>query len=170
MYEGRFKKGLPNRKEKYIWQDGSYYDGSWKDGKKNGSGILYTAASDSSIKGIWKNGEFIKEIVDPPYSIITKSGVTGVNFYKDEDLIPYRVELVFQKDGAQMRSVNQLSLVSSTGQIKTSSSFSGFENVTFPFEGYLEFFEPSRMGTTMIRYELRFKITEEGSWKVIVRF
>ena len=38
IYQGRFKKGLPHGTGKYIWKDGSYYEGSWKNGKKSGSG------------------------------------------------------------------------------------------------------------------------------------
>ena len=169
-YEGRFKNGLPHGTGKYIWKDGSYYEGNWRNGKKNGKGFLYTATTNVELKGIWKDDEFLKEIVDPPYTILTKSGITGINFYEDEDKVPHNIELIFQKDGNQRRSAGELNLISTSGQTKTSSGFSGFENIIFPFEGSLEFVEPSRMGTTMIRYEVKFKITKPSSWRVVIRY
>lgn len=39
-YEGTFVKGLPSGRGVYKWADGSFYDGEWKDGKKEGKGKL----------------------------------------------------------------------------------------------------------------------------------
>ncbi|MCK5169690.1 MAG: hypothetical protein KAQ75_07415, partial [Bacteroidales bacterium] len=165
LYKGRFKNGLPHGTGKYIWEDGSYYEGNWRNGKKSGKGFLYTALTKEELKGIWKDDEFFKEIVDPPYEVILKSGVTGINFY-EYDATPYRIEVVFQKDGSQSSTVAELTLSSTSGQSKISNSFSGFENVLFPFEGYLEFVSPSRMGTVMLRYQVKFKIIKESSWRI----
>ncbi|NOQ27178.1 MAG: hypothetical protein GQ564_17595 [Bacteroidales bacterium] len=170
VYEGKFKKGLPHGKGKYTWASGSYYSGSWKNGLKSGNGLLYSSDTKKIIKGVWKDDAFYKEIVDPPYVVTLKTGVTGVNFYEDDLKIPHQVEIVFQKDGNQARSVPELNISSTSGQSSVGSSFSGFKNVQFPFEGTVEFMDLSRMGTTVIRYALSFKLTKASSWKVVIRY
>jgi hypothetical protein len=170
VYQGKFKKGFPWGSGKYIWANGDYYEGRWKEGKKHGKGVLYTKESDTKLKGIWKQDKFVREIKDPAYEVILKSGVTGLNFYKDNENEPYDIEVVFQKDGNQSRIVRQLLLSSTSGRIKKTSSFSGFEDVHFPFEGAIEFVDRSRMGTMDVRYEVKFKIIEEGSWRILIRY
>lgn len=170
VYQGKFKKGYPWGSGKYIWANGDYYEGRWKEGKKHGKGILYTQATDKELQGIWKNDEFVKEVKDPPYEVTLKYGVTGLNFYKYDENEPHDIEFQFQRDGSQSSIVGQLVLVSTSGSIKKSNTFSGFENVQFPFEGSVEFVEPSRMGSVEVRYEVKFKIIEEGSWRIVIRY
>ncbi len=170
IYQGRFKKGLPWGSGKYTWDNGDYYDGRWKKGKRNGKGLMYMKESDTELKGIWKNDEFIKEVKDPPYEVTLKYGVTGLNFYKYDENEPHDIEVLFQRDGGQSSLVGQLVLISTSGSIKKSNSFSGFENVQFPFEGSVEFVEQSRMGSLSVRYEVKFKIIEKGSWRIVIRY
>jgi hypothetical protein len=170
VYEGKFKKGLPHGTGKYTWADGSYYKGSWKNGLKSGNGLLYSSDTEKIINGFWKDDTFFKEIVEPPYVVTLKTGVTGVNFYEDDTKTPHQIEIVFQKDGRQSRSVPELNISSTSGQSFVGSGFSGFKNVLFPFEGTIEFKDLSRMGTTTIRYEVRFKVTKANSWKVVIRY
>lgn len=170
VYQGKFKNGYPWGSGKYIWANGDYYDGRWKKGERNGKGFMYRKESDTKLKGIWKKDEFVREIKDPSYEVILKYGVTGLNFYKYDENEPNDIEVLFQRDGSQSSLVGQLVLISTSGSIKKSNSFSGFENVQFPFEGTIEFFEPSRMGSVNVRYEVKFKIIEEGSWRIVIRY
>lgn len=170
VYQGKFKKGLPHGSGKYIWANGNYYDGRWKEGKKHGRGLLYTQATDKELQGIWKDDEFVREIKDPPYEVNLKYGVTGLNFYKTDENEPHDIEVLFQRDGSQSSLVGQLVLVSTSGSIKKSNNFSGFEKVQFPFEGSIEFVAPSRMGSVSVRYQVKFKIIEEGSWRIVIRY
>lgn len=170
IYQGKFKNGLPWGSGKYIWANGDYYDGRWKKGEKNGKGVLYTKETDSKLTGMWRKDEFVKEIKEQPYEVTMKYGVTGLNFYKTDENDPHDIEVLFQKDGSQSSVVGQLVLISTSGSIKKSSSFSGFERVQFPFEGSIEFVEPSRLGSMDVRYEVRFKIIEEGSWRIVIRY
>lgn len=170
VYQGKFKKGYPWGSGKYIWANGDYYDGRWKKGERNGKGVFYKKNSDTKLQGMWKDDEFVREIKDPPYEVTLKYGVTGLNFYKYDENEPHDIEVLFQRDGGQSSLVGQLLLVSTSGSIKKSNNFSGFEKVQFPFEGSIEFVEPSRMGSVNVRYEVKFKIIEEGSWRIIIRY
>lgn len=169
-YEGKFKKGLPHGSGKYIWSNGDFYEGRFKNGKKHGKGYFYDKAKEEKLTGIWKNDVFSREIKEPSYAIMKKTSITGVSFIKNEMLTPYRVELVFQRDGYQTSTVGGLLLSSTSGTISTTNQFCGIENVVFPFEATIEFVAPNRFNSSRIRYELRFEITEPASWKVIIRY
>ncbi len=171
VYSGRFKKGLPNGYGKYIWKNGCYYQGLWVKGKKNGRGLMYDSSTKKETKGIWKDDKFIREIKERPYEIIRQSGITGVSIYERTTATPGSIEIVFLRDGNESKSARDLILDSSSGIQKNSSYFTGFENVIFPFEGYVKFKAPSRFNTVMVDYELRFKINKDSSsWKVSIRY
>nr|BCL66210.1 1-phosphatidylinositol-4-phosphate 5-kinase [Volvox reticuliferus] len=56
VYNGTWSQsGLPDGEGKYTWQDGSMYDGSWKDGVRHGIG-KYTWASGATYHGEWRDG------------------------------------------------------------------------------------------------------------------
>jgi hypothetical protein len=169
-YEGKFKNGLPWGIGKYTWENGDYFEGRWKKGMRNGKGVYYCEATEEKIEGLWKEDRFLRELKDPPYNIILKNGITGINFHKDNEVYPFDIEILFQRDGKQVSSVGQLQMVSTSGTIKMSSLYSGFEDVQFPFEGAVEFVASSRFGGVNIRYEVKFEVIEEGSWKVVIRY
>ena len=39
-YAGKFKRGLPDGTGIYTWADGSYYEGQWKAGKREGCMLI----------------------------------------------------------------------------------------------------------------------------------
>ncbi len=41
-YKGNFKKGYPQGRGTYTWQNGDFYVGSWHKGQRNGEGELIT--------------------------------------------------------------------------------------------------------------------------------
>ncbi|NOQ27176.1 MAG: hypothetical protein GQ564_17585 [Bacteroidales bacterium] len=170
VYEGKFKKGLPHGKGNYTWKDGSYYRGNWRNGVKSGTGSFYSVDSHEITKGIWKDDAFFKEIVDPPYEVILKTGVTGVNFHEDNTKTLYQIQFFFLTLGTQSKSAAGLQIHSTSGQTEVSRDFSGMKNALFPFEGTVQFFATSKLGGTVVRYEVKFKITEANSWKIMIRY
>jgi hypothetical protein len=59
----------------------------------------------------------------------------------------------------------------SSGTENISTNFTGFENITFPFEGKVQFTSPSPLNPTIIlNCELRLKINEPGSWLVTIYY
>ena len=45
---------------KYIWKDGEYYIGQYKNGLRNGKGIHFYSNGDIKLKGNWVNGKFVE--------------------------------------------------------------------------------------------------------------
>ena len=44
---------------KYIWKNGEYYKGEWKNGLKNGKGKYYNKKGNIKFEGEWVNDEFL---------------------------------------------------------------------------------------------------------------
>ena len=47
---------MKNGQGTYTYENGTKYEGSWKDGKEHGEGI-FTDQKGKSKRGIWDNGE-----------------------------------------------------------------------------------------------------------------
>jgi hypothetical protein len=56
-YEGSTKLGRPHGFGKMIYKDGSWYEGQWESGQRQGSGVFQFPASNDTYKsyqGDWK--------------------------------------------------------------------------------------------------------------------
>ena len=53
-YEGGYKEGMKHGHGKYIWNDGSMYEGQWCENKINGVGI-YIWPDGRKYSGEWKD-------------------------------------------------------------------------------------------------------------------
>ena len=71
-YEGQLRKNVPNGYGKFYGDKGSFYDGHWKDGKRDGFGI-YVAPHEYLNVGEWKanvfKGERLTYTADRIYGI-----------------------------------------------------------------------------------------------------
>jgi hypothetical protein len=51
IYEGQWKSGMRFGRGKYTYANGDWYDGNWKDNKKDGHGVYHDKATDSTYSG-----------------------------------------------------------------------------------------------------------------------
>ena len=58
MYEGDFANDKREGNEKYVWKNGYYYIGQWKNDLRNGKGTLFYPDGNIKQKGYWINGKF----------------------------------------------------------------------------------------------------------------
>jgi len=79
-----------------------------------------------------------------------------------------QVEILIMNSGAPVRNIEDLQMVGSSGSPVSSSSYNGFDNVTFPFEGNIRFKASNKMGTAVYDREVRFKVNEPGHWTLRV--
>ena len=171
QYKGDFKKGLPEGKGVYIWQTGETYDGSWKKGLREGNGsyTFKSAGKDTVMTGIWKEDKYMGEKAVAPYVILFKTSITRVSCVKSGDTPGY-VVYKFSRAGGSASDINELMLTGSTGNETISSNFTGFEQVTFPFEGKIKFVAPNALRTAMMSCELRYQINEPGAWTITIYY
>ena len=168
-YKGEFAKGLPDGKGTYIWKTGEVYKGEWKKGIRNGNGeyIIKTHEKDSVIAGKWKDDKYIgKADASVPYSIDYRNSIGRVSCIRVGER-PY-VKYVFSRNGSESNNISNLLMQGSSGSESTLSSFTGFEQVTFPFKGKVTFSAPSSFQTSVLTCELRLTIKQPGSWIVTI--
>jgi len=177
-YTGEFKKGLPDGTGTYIWINGDKYEGQWKKGLRDGSGKYTTAYNgrDSVITGIWQSDKYIGEESIKPYVILFRNGVTRVSCIRTGDQ-PLRVSYKFTRGGTSSEHTSPISnllLQGSSGSESSSSSYFGFDDVTFPFEGKITFSAPSALSSpgsqsaVTLNYELNLVINQPGAWMVTI--
>jgi hypothetical protein len=80
-YTGYFKKGYPDGEGKYIWKNGSWYEGSWKNGLFEGWGSLTKITeikrdSTVTLTGLWEKGKYIGKY-EKPY--VVRSLTNNIN-------------------------------------------------------------------------------------------
>jgi len=166
FYKGDFVKGLPEGKGIYIWENGDIYEGDWKKGMKHGYGI-YTFTNnnrDSVLAGEWKRDVYMGNPVMQHYVIEYRNSIGRVSFVKVGDR-PY-VRYKFSRNGIESLNINNLFMQGSSGAESTTASFTGFEEVKFPFKGKVMFNAPNSFQSATLTCELRFIINEPGSWIV----
>jgi hypothetical protein len=170
-YKGNFAKGLPEGKGTYIWKNGAVYKGEWRKGMRNGNGT-YTSkgeSKDTVLSGKWRNDIFIgNPNSSQQYLVEYRNGVGRVSFIKVGER-PY-IKYVFSRNGGENNNISNLLMQGSSGQEKTQTSFTGFEQVTFPFRGKVNFSAPNAFNTAILTCELRFVVNEPGSWLVTISY
>ncbi|MEO7312102.1 MAG: hypothetical protein ABIX01_16990 [Chitinophagaceae bacterium] len=61
-FQGLFKKGKPDGRGTYTWEDGHFYVGEWSNGTKDGEGEMHykdSSGTDSVVTGTWKKDKLV---------------------------------------------------------------------------------------------------------------
>ena len=167
-YKGEFKKGFPDGTGIYFWQTGETYNGEWKKGLREGRG-KYTYKymdRDSVLAGVWKGDKYVGERALASYVIEYRNNIGRVTCMKVGDR-PY-VKYKFLSSGGELHNITSLLMQGSSGSESSTTSFSGFEQVIFPFKGKVTFAAPNTLNTATLSCELRVIINEPGSWIVTI--
>jgi hypothetical protein len=172
-YRGHFKKGLPDGEGTYTWASGAVYKGEWSKGKRDGKGT-FTNTDKNQVhakSGYWQKGKYLgKNAPKPPYKINRKRSIARVSFIKMSDK-GNEIHLAFRQNGSDSKSlVRNLLLSGSSGTFNNTltSNFIGFQRVSFPFEGSLDYYIPNSMGSYNMECQLNFTINKSGTWEITV--
>jgi hypothetical protein len=85
IYTGQFKNGFPDGTGKYVWKNGSWYDGVWKMGVYEGKGMLHLIGSDKSVRefaGFWSGGIYLGSESKPFLINLMTNKISEVNISK----------------------------------------------------------------------------------------
>jgi hypothetical protein len=170
FYKGEFVKGLPDGTGTYIWKNGATYKGEWKKGLRDGNGIYSykSNAKDSVLAGKWKNDKYLGNPNNAHYVVEYRNNIGRVSFIRvgDRPYVKYR----FSRNGIDSNIISNILMQGSSGSESNSASFTGFEQVNFPFKGRITFNAPNNFQSAILTCELRLVINEPGSWIVTVFF
>jgi hypothetical protein len=119
---------------------------------------------DSVISGAWKEDKYIGERPVAPYVIEYRNSIGRVTCMKVGER-PY-VKYKFSRNGGESNNISNLVMQGSSGSESNSASFSGFEQVIFPFKGKVVFYAPNAFMAATLTCEVRITINEPGSWIV----
>lgn len=165
-YKGKFKQGYPSGKGTYVWANGDKYTGDWKEGKRNGEGSLYlkTLEGDSIVNGLWENDKYLGPKPTPP-QVITKTSIDRYNFRLSGGT-QLRVLIDFYQNGMRNTTIENLTLISTSG-IETSLGQSiGFEFIEFPITIRVNYETLNKLKAEKYQAIFEFTISEPGDWIV----
>jgi len=165
-YSGSFKKGFPNGKGTYNYASGAIYEGMFVNGKRNGQGKLTYMNEEKKVTqdGIWKEDNYIGVKPEPAYEIIRKENILRYSFVKTSD--PRNMVMIkLIRNGIAIYPDNLL-LSSSGGSVIQQRSFTGFEQLQYPFSGNIKYSLLTPFNNSYVDYELDFLIREAGSWEI----
>jgi len=166
-YDGHFRKGLPHGEGTYTWAGGKYYNGFWKNGKKDGEGKLVENGVITS--GVWKDDAYIGEKVIPPYEITRNVNVTRYSLIKFENAFE-EIKIKLLRGGVENAGIIEAYVTQSSGEDFRDGSVYGIQNPKFPLDVKIRFTATSALGTTRFDVFFDFRINEPGSWDVRVSY
>ena len=171
-YVGEFKKGFPNGigKLEYYGLDGtviSYYEGEWARGSRDGSGTYYHSI-DSILTGYWKDDVYIG-LYENDYTATVRGSLRyRINYLAEK---PNSIEVQFVRDGVrQMNDIVSISSQSSSGSELRQSTYFGYEQVEYPFEGRFILTLNNKLRTNTYNAEFTYTINKPGKWMVVLDY
>jgi hypothetical protein len=166
IFEGRFKKGLPNGEGTMIYSDGGIYEGKWKNGFRDGEGkyIIQIDGKETVKDGIWKKGKYVGKKKVQGYKIIKKQSVSRYTIRKVGDNFN-RVTIKVKNNGQAVGNIQNI--VGSLGNRVDYTGYTVYENIgMFPFNCEMRYTVPNKLESYDIRVEFFFQIIEPGDWMV----
>jgi hypothetical protein len=164
-YEGHFSKGNPNGIGTYTKADGTYYEGQWKRGVKEGKGKM--VYKDSIVEGYWKDDKYIGEKLIPPYSIKSSMSVARSSIKKTSGTMD-EVRIRFLQAGGDNGGISGLSIVPSSGDQFRMGAVYGIQNILYPVNVNIRYRTWNLMHTTQFNVMFEFVINEPGTWDVAI--
>ncbi|MCF8299253.1 MAG: hypothetical protein K9J13_17020 [Saprospiraceae bacterium] len=173
IYIGNFKNGYPDGEGKYIWSGDDYYVGHFKKGKRNGFGTHYLMIDGKSsyIEGQWKKDLYVGKFeTDKGYTITRKfGGIDRISYIYKGTSGTNEISIRLMRSGASKKPLNRSFYANSGDVFEIESPYKyGISNIEFPFAGQLLFYVESKIGTSLVKCELDFELTREGSWEIII--
>ena len=167
MYEGEFKKGLPEGMGVYNWADGSYYEGYWSQGLRDGSGIM-TFSPDSIVRGFWKADKYAGKEKIKQYEVTQSRYVARSSFSRTGNT-PLQVKVKLTLGGVPNNTIQDFSMTYSSGEEFRLGTAYGIQNVTYPLTVRMQYRTWNVMRTVMTDVTFEFRINEPGSWDVNIQ-
>jgi hypothetical protein len=166
-YDGQFIKGLPQGNGIYTWANGSYYQGQWAKGRKEGIGkmVYRTSDRDSVVTGYWNKDRFTGKIVYSPYSITRNRGVVRFGFRKitdsGEDIL-----IKIYLGGELNTNIEEFSMAYDSGSEFQMGSSVGIQHIQFPLTVKITYRTWNQFHSSQSDVTFEFELFEPGKWEL----
>jgi hypothetical protein len=167
VYEGMFRKGLPNGKGTYTWSTGESYEGNWLAGQKDGKGV-YTAiidGKDSITAGVWKSGAYLGPVPDPP-KVLGNVAVDKYRFSRRGDGDKVLIDIYL--NGDYNVDLLDFTIIGSSGSDMRMGHSIGLDNVSFPLTCKVSYTTWNKAYSARHYAKFEFEISEPGNWLVVL--
>ena len=164
-YEGQFSKGMPDGKGIYKWANGTYFEGQWKNGMKEGFGKM--VYPDSVVTGYWKRDKYQGKISVPPFKIMNSRSVTRSTITKSIDVVN-GVRIRILQGGTDNATIEDFSLSYDSGAEYRMTNTYGIQNTSLPLYVKITYRTWNQLHT--IQYDVLFEFTiyDPGTWDVAI--
>ncbi len=165
LYEGHFFKGLPDGKGIYKWANGSYYDGEWKKGKREGRGKY--VSGDSTVTGFWRDNKYLGEKSVPAYKIMLNRNVARYTITKTVEAgngVAIRILL----GGSDNSEIGDFTLAYTSGTEFRNIGTYGIQNTSLPLDVTIRYRSWNQLHSAQYDVVFEFTINDPGTWKVVL--
>jgi len=166
-YEGHFSKGLPDGQGIYTWPNGSYFQGQWEKGFKNGIGkmVYKSLAGDSVVTGYWEKDNYKGKKIIASYKITRNLGVVRYSFRKIDDNGSDMIIKIFL--GSQVNTnIEDFSMAYDSGDQYERGSSRGIENIRFPLGVKITYRTWNQFHSSQSDVTFEFELSEPGKWEL----
>jgi hypothetical protein len=163
QYEGDFFKGLPEGHGKYKWANGSWYDGEWKNGMRNGEGKF--VSGDSVIQGYWKADKYQGKMRTASYKIVVSRNVARYTISKSVE--PANgVTIKVLLGGSDNSEIEDFTLAYTSGSEYRNTGTYGIQNSNVPLDVTVRYRTWNQLHSAQYDVLFEFTILDTGTWNV----
>ena len=164
-YEGQFFKGLPEGIGVYKWANGSWYEGEWKSGLRNGQGKF--VSGDSVISGYWKADIYKGKVRTASYKVMVSRNVARYTVTKSVES-GNGVKIKILLGGNENSEIEDFSLAYSSGSEYKNVGTYGIQNASVPLDVTVRYRTWNQLHTAQYEILFEFVILDPGTWNVTI--
>jgi hypothetical protein len=165
-YEGQFDKGKPSGKGFYTWANGTYYQGQWKNGLKDGKGKI--VSKDSTKEGYWRDDKYLGNKYIAPYTIAQTMSVSRYSITRSIDKLDNGVKIRLFQGGNPNTDIEDFSIGFSSGKEYHIGDIYGLQNTFLPLDVKVSYRSWNNLHTEQFNVVFEFTIYEKGTWEVVL--
>lgn len=165
-YVGHFTRGWPDGIGTYTYANGDVYKGDFIHGMRDGEGTLTlnSIKSDSVMSGLWKDDKYLGPIPEKP-KVIMMYNLDKYDFQYISNA-QNRVLINFMQNGKPNGTIQNLSIVSSSGGNVQRGLMYGVDYITFPVDIKVNYTTWNKLQTQQYYVTFEFRISRPGDWVV----
>ena len=164
-YDGQFFKGMPDGKGIYKWANGTYFEGQWENGMKEGYGKM--VYGDSVVTGYWKRDKYQGTKLIPSFTIVNSRSVSRSTITKSVDTVN-GVRIKILQGGIDNTTIEDFSLAYDSGGEYRMANTYGIQNTSVPLHVKVTYLTWNQLHSVQYEVLFEFTVNDPGTWDVVI--